>query len=72
MFDMSRLDAVLKNFVNGFRVEANVAGELCLSVPFEHVAKLPQLLNTIDENKAFVGMDTYSVSSSTMEEVFLK
>jgi hypothetical protein len=71
-FNQLKLDALLKQSIETYKIETNVAHELCISVPFYMGQALPQVLNSIEENKHNIGMDTYSVSSSTMEEVFLK
>jgi ATP-binding cassette subfamily A (ABC1) protein 3 len=71
-FSQSKLEALLSRHIARYQVETNVAHELCISIPFSEGQRLPAVLNTIEENKCNIGMDTYSISSSTMEEVFLK
>ncbi len=71
-FSKSKLEALLARHTDNYNIETNVAHELCISIPFGEGQRLPAVLNSIEENKANIGMDTYSISSSTMEEVFLK
>ncbi len=53
-------------------IQSNVARELCVSVPNEVNDKMPLLLSSIEEFKSRIGIINYGVSSSTVEEVFLK
>lgn len=53
-------------------VESDVAREICIAIPTEFNNKLPALLRIIEQNKALYGIDNYGISSSTVEEVFLK
>ena len=60
------------NFASDFRTETNVADEIELSISFDKVDVLTSFLKEIETNKDALGLDSYSVSTSTMEEVFLK
>lgn len=71
-FSQSKLESILHKSLDDYNIEANVAGELCLSVPFGKSGIMSNVINSIEENKSLIGMDSYRVSSSTMEEVFLK
>jgi len=53
-------------------VVANMAQEMCVGVRTGDVGKLPELLNCIEVEKARLGVVNYGVSTSTVEEVFLK
>lgn len=71
-FDMKQLSAMIDNHLNDYKVETNVAAEVNVSVPFEKMKILPNLLSEIEKNKNRLKIDSYSISSSTIEEVFLK
>ena len=71
-FNQSKLESILNESLDDYNIETNVADELCLSVPFNKSGVMSKVINNIEENKALIGMDSYRVSSSTMEEVFLK
>ncbi len=71
-FDLTEFELMLKSFMNDFKIETNVASEITVSIPSEKGYLLPDLLNKIDEKKEKIGVETYSISSATMEEVFLK
>jgi ATP-binding cassette subfamily A (ABC1) protein 3 len=71
-FNYPEFELLITKHLKEFNIETNVAAELCLSFPFEKVNILPNLLNQLESDKDMVGIDSYSISSSTLEEVFLK
>ena len=71
LFDIWKLidfEVIIKDF----KIETNVAGEIKVSLPYDAVEKLPHLLSQVEENKNKIGIASYGISSSTIEEVFLK
>lgn len=71
-FNLSEFETMLKRHLNDYKIEINVAAEFCISFPFDKVNLLPNFLNDLESNKLQFGLDSYSISSSTIEEVFLK
>ena len=73
-FDWLHFNKVLceNNFETDFRIETNVADEIELSIAFDKISMLSVFLKVVETNKESLGLDSYSVSTSTMEEVFLK
>ena len=71
-FDYARFNAILAKHLNEFVIETNVAAEISVSVKYALSSQIPTLLKSIDESKELIGIEAYSVSSPTMEEVFLK
>lgn len=65
------LELIRKN-VASYKIDTNVAGEIKISLPYDAVDKLPKLLNEVENNKERIGIASYGISSSTIEEVFLK
>ena len=63
---------LIRNSVEKYKVETNVAGEITVSLPYDAVEKLSILLNQIEEQKNSIGITSYGISSPTIEEVFLK
>lgn len=57
---------------DGYRVESNIAAEMCVTIPFSLSSKLPAFLTKLEATKDELGIDGYGVSSPTIEEVFLK
>ena len=71
-FNYGEFEALISSYLKEFSVETNVAAELCVSFGFDKVKILPEFLNQLEIDKDVIGIDSYSVSSSTLEEVFLK
>ncbi len=67
---------LFQNFLNEklpkYTIETDIAAEMNLSIPFNLVSKIPELLDGIEKNKKNIGIDSYGVSSPTIEEVFIK
>lgn len=53
-------------------VKSEVARELCISIPNELDSNLSKLLTFIESSLNKLGIIDYGISSSTVEEVFLK
>jgi ATP-binding cassette subfamily A (ABC1) protein 3 len=71
-FDEQGFISNLKNASNDFKIETNIAREITTALPYEDSNKLSMLLNNIEKNKTSLGVTAYGISSSTIEEVFLK
>jgi ABC-type multidrug transport system ATPase subunit len=65
------LDSVHAN-VQNVQVSSNVSGEMALSLPLGQEGNFPVLFDLFDAQKAAWGIRTYSLSMSTLEEVFLR
>lgn len=71
-FNYALFESLINTRLKEFNIETNVAAELCVSFSFDKVKVLPEFLNQLEVEKDDIGIDSYSVSSSTLEEVFLK
>nr|QUF59430.1 ATP-binding cassette transporter Abca3-like2 [Brachionus angularis] len=71
-FDENKFKEVLKEQIEKYLIETNIAAEMSISVPYGLSSKLPQLITTIEEKKNIIGIDGYGISSPTIEEVFIK
>ncbi|CAF0854082.1 unnamed protein product [Brachionus calyciflorus] len=71
-FNSAKFEKMVGDYLDEFKIEINVAAEFCISFPFDKVNLLPEFLNELEKNKDELGLDSYSISSSTIEEVFLK
>lgn len=54
------------------QVSSNVSGEMAISVPLGQEPAFPELFDIFDHQLLALGMQTYSLSMSTLEEVFLR
>lgn len=75
-FDFNKLKDLIRECFNSDEyeplIQSNVARELCMSIPNQLNAKIPSLLHEIERYKQDIGVLNYGISSSTVEEVFLK
>ena len=71
-FDEKRYLSLINRVVPNYKVEGNIAAEIKVSIPYNDVDKLPILLSQLEKEKETVGIATFGISSSTIEEVFLK
>ena len=51
---------------------SNVGAELAFVLPKNEVGKFPPLLNELDANKKALGISSYGVAVTTLEDVFLR
>ena len=71
-FDYDSLKALLDLHLETYFVETDIAAEMILAITTNDSYILPQLLLKLEEYKSMIGIETYGISSSTIEEVFLK
>lgn len=63
---------IVELFDGSFAVESDVSTEMTIALPNMADQDLVELLHTIEDNKYYMGIDSYAISTSTIEEVFLK
>lgn len=63
---------ILNTFFTDYAVETNIATELCIGLCVTNNSLLADLLRVLEESKQMIGIENYGVSSTTIEEVFLK
>lgn len=72
-FDQTKLDSALRHLLGEDPIiESNIAREICIAIPIGLNSHLSDLLTHIEENKTTLGITNYGISSSTIEDVFLK
>jgi len=62
----------IKSHVREFRLESNVGVELSFVLPKQQSANFGQLFTDLENNKDSLGIDSFGVSVTTLETVFLK
>eukprot|EP00808_Paulinella_micropora_P011872 g18625.t1 len=67
-----QLDRLVKQAVPEASVLSDVAAEITYRLPFQASPKFEALFNQMDEDTAGLGIQSYGVSVTTLEEVFLK
>ena len=63
---------VIKTHVPEVQLESNVGAELSYVLPKEQSAKFEQLFTDLEQNQDSLGIGSFGVSVTTLEEVFLK
>ncbi len=72
-FDFSGLQTLLGlHLESGYQIETDIASEMTIGLSSEDGYILPAFLSKINENKDVLGVDSFGISSTTIEEVFLK
>jgi len=62
----------IKGHVREVRLESNVGVELSFTLPKEQSAKFEHLFTDLENSQASLGIDSFGVSVTTLEEVFIK
>ena len=64
-------DFLVRNMSNHY-IETNIAAEITIAMPSEIINQIPNVLKKIEDSKNAIGIESYGISSSTIEEVFLR
>lgn len=70
--DEAGINALIKQHVPGYLVQSSVGKEKAFQLPMADSASFPALFNTLDQQKASLGVVDYGMSVTTMESVFMK
>jgi len=73
-FNVDGLASLVSNTTGNtpLKILSNMAKEICFGVDNEVSPKLPELLNKLESSKTEIDILNYGISSSTIEEVFLR
>ena len=63
---------VIKTHVPEVQLESNVGAELSFVLPKEQSARFEELFADLEQNQDSLGIGSFGVSVTTLEEVFLK
>ena len=69
---VSEVTSVLQRFVSDAALESDVAAELSYVIPDAEQNNFEGLFAYFEENSATLGVSSYGISLTTMEEVFLR
>ncbi|KAL4240689.1 ATP-binding cassette sub- A member 3 [Mactra antiquata] len=70
--DISKITTLIQQYIPDSIVQSNVASELSYVLPHEMSQCFAELFSEIDEKIEELGIESYNVSTTTMEEVFLR
>lgn len=64
---------IIELFDQYYKIESNNLNEIVVILNNSHLQNnLQDFLTNIEENKIFIGIDSFSISSTNIEDVFLK
>jgi ATP-binding cassette subfamily A (ABC1) protein 3 len=63
---------LLHEFIPNVSVDQNIGSELSYLLSEDQSSVFEAMLSTLEENKSRLGLLSYGVSLTTMEEVFMK
>jgi ATP-binding cassette subfamily A (ABC1) protein 1 len=67
--DDTGLEAMVRGHVGSAKVRSNVGTEIAFQMPHDQISHFAGLFKALDQDKATLGVEQYSVSLMTMEEV---
>ena len=70
--DVNNLTQMIQSYIPTASKESEVSAEVSYLLPFNESAKFERLFTDIEKNFTSLGINSFGVSATTMEEVFLK
>ena len=70
--DTATVTRVVQSYVVGARLNSDVSAELSYILPQDSKANFSQLFTQLDQRKEELGIVSYGVSITTMDEVFVR
>lgn len=70
--DIDRLTALIQSHIPSATLESQISAEVSYLLPFNETSKFEKLFLSIETNMQELGVNSFGVSATTMEEVFLK
>ena len=70
--DSSRVEQLVKSFVSEAEQVTDVGAELSYILPSSSTPSFPELFDRLEADKVALGIQSFGVSITTMEEVFMK
>lgn len=67
-----KITKMLQKYIPNIQIESNTDQELTYSLPNESISMFGKIFDEIEERKENLGLESYGVSETTLEEVFLK
>lgn len=62
----------IQRIIASSKILSDVSAEVSFQLPMEEVKYFPQLFDTLDNDKHKLRINSYGISITTMEEVFLR
>jgi len=71
-FNQEITNSCLKTFAGNYYIAHNTVTEVVYNVPFESANKFPQMFEEFDKSLVNLGISSYGVAVTSLEDVFLK
>ena len=69
-FDLLQVQGKIDSFVTNARVEDDIGTEISFVIPAQDTTKFPSLFEYLESNSVQLGIKSYGISHTTMEDVF--
>lgn len=70
--DTSKVTDMLRTFIPDIRVETDIGTELSYLLDEQNISVFQTMLQTLEKNSEELNIESYGISLTTLEEVFLK
>ena len=70
--NVDSLTAMIQSYIPTASKESEISAEITFLLPFDQVTKFEKLFTDIEKSFTKLGISSFGVSATTMEEVFLK
>lgn len=70
--NVSNCTAFLKSYIVDLKENTDIASELTYILPNDNVPKFPAMLKDLEEKKESLGISSYGLTITSLEEVFMK
>lgn len=70
--DVSKVAGLIQSHIPRAFVESDISAELSFLLPFDESAKFVKLFEELEAKLSSLGLSSFGISATTMEEVFLK
>lgn len=70
--DTSKVTDILRNFIPDIRVETDIGTELSYLLDEQNISVFQTMLQTLEKKSEELNIESYGISLTTLEEVFLK
>ena len=70
--DVTPITQLIQKYINSAKLQTSSSTEIFYSLPIEQRQAFSELFNDMEANKTSLGINSYGLTFTTMDEVFLK
>lgn len=71
-FNQERAGEFIRKHIHDFFINQNTVSEMIYNIPFEASAQFPQMFEELDDTMDKIGISSYGIAITSLEDVFLK